>query len=138
MVLPLVAFPFASESQVPTLRSTPSWQAQATSHAGCRSARNQVVGASPAVVIRPRFWTSSITFRHFISGPLQSSSCLSPDLVVPGLFLLSSRPCLLDKAAEGGFRACSCKPAPRGRPSSVEQLRTSSAFSAVCRARGTL
>ena len=26
------------------------------------------------------------------------------------------------------FGACSCKPTPRGRPSSVEQLRTSSAF----------
>jgi len=42
VVLPLVAFPFASESQVPTFRSTASWQAQATSHAGRRSARKQV------------------------------------------------------------------------------------------------
>src|SRR5262249_49622963 len=42
VVLPLVAFPLASESQVPTFRSTASWQAQATSRAGCRSARKQV------------------------------------------------------------------------------------------------
>jgi len=42
VVLPLVASPFASQSQVPTFRLTASWQAQATSHAGCHSARNQV------------------------------------------------------------------------------------------------
>src|SRR5215510_12801481 len=42
VVLPLVASPFASESQVPTFRLTASWQAQATSHAGCRSARKQI------------------------------------------------------------------------------------------------
>ena len=42
VVLPLVASPFSIEVQVPTFRSTASWQAQATSHAGCRSARKQV------------------------------------------------------------------------------------------------
>jgi hypothetical protein len=42
VVRPLVASPLTSESQVPTFRSTASWQAQATSHAGCRSARKQV------------------------------------------------------------------------------------------------
>src|SRR5262249_28888177 len=35
--------------------------------------------------------------------PLRSSSCLPPDPVIPGLFLPRSRPCLLDKAAEGGL-----------------------------------
>jgi len=40
--LPLAASPLASESQVPTFHSTASWQAQATSHAGRRSARKQV------------------------------------------------------------------------------------------------
>jgi hypothetical protein len=39
---PLVASPLTSEAQVPTFHSTASWQAQATSHAGCRSARKQV------------------------------------------------------------------------------------------------
>src|SRR5499426_938752 len=39
--LPLAASPLASESQVPTFHSTASWQAQATSHAGRRSARKQ-------------------------------------------------------------------------------------------------
>src|SRR5215471_20338862 len=42
VVLPLVASPFSIEVQVPTFRLTASWQAQATSHAGCRSARKQV------------------------------------------------------------------------------------------------
>jgi hypothetical protein len=39
---PLVASPLASRSQVPMFRLTASWQAQATSHAGCHSARKQV------------------------------------------------------------------------------------------------
>ena len=56
VVLPLVASPLASESQVPTFRLTASWQAQATSHAGCRSARKQVSSElDPAVTITPRF-----------------------------------------------------------------------------------
>ncbi len=41
VVLPLVASPLASESQVPTFRLTASWQAQATSHAGRHSAVNR-------------------------------------------------------------------------------------------------
>jgi hypothetical protein len=40
--LPLAASPLASDSQVPTFRSTASWQAQATSRAGCHSTRKQV------------------------------------------------------------------------------------------------
>ena len=39
---PLVASSLASRSQVPMFRLTASWQAQATSHAGCHSARKQV------------------------------------------------------------------------------------------------
>src|SRR5262249_27521900 len=36
------------------------------------------------------------------------------------------------------FGACSCKPTPRGLPSSVKQLRTSLAFNGCVCARGTL
>ena len=53
--------------------------------------------------LRFRFDTSPVV-------PLRSSSCLSPDPVIPGLFLPRSRPCLLDKAAEGGL-----EPAPASR-----------------------
>src|SRR5262245_22167593 len=51
--------------------------------------------------------------------PLQSSSCLSPDPVTPGLFLPRSRPCLLDKAAEGGLEPA---PASRFRGADPHQL----------------
>ena len=43
VVLPLVASPLASESQVPTFRFTASRQAQAHLYAGCRSARKQIL-----------------------------------------------------------------------------------------------
>src|SRR5262249_41724334 len=71
-------------------------------------------------VTRPRFWTSS-KFRFDTSSvvPLQSSSCLSPDPVTPGLFLPRSRPCLLDKAAEGGLEPA---PASRFRGADPHQL----------------
>jgi len=51
--------------------------------------------------------------------PLRSSSCLSPDPVIPGLFLPRSRPCLLDKAAEGGLEPA---PASRFRGADPHQL----------------
>src|SRR5262249_23076298 len=59
-----------------------------------------------------RFDTSTVV-------PLRSSSCLSPDPVIPGLFLPRSRPCLLDKAAEGGLEPA---PASRFRGADPHQL----------------
>src|SRR5262250_160527 len=40
--LPTCGFSVSIKVQVPTFHLTASWQAQATSHAGCRSARKQV------------------------------------------------------------------------------------------------
>src|ERR1035438_4345453 len=65
-----------------------------------------------------------IGFDTSIVVSLQSSSCLTPGPVSPGLFLPRSRPWLLSTAAERWFGARSCKPVPRGPPSSVKQLRT--------------
>src|SRR5450631_3390328 len=42
---------------------------------------------------------------------------------MPGLFLPRSRPWLWATAAERWFGTCSCKPIPRGLPSSDKQLR---------------
>src|ERR1039457_4266769 len=42
---------------------------------------------------------------------------------MPGLFLPRSRPWLWATAAERWFGTCSCKPVPRGLPSSDKQLR---------------
>ena len=64
----------------------------------------------PAVTTPPRFRHRSYAFDASIVVSLQSSSCLSPDLVLPGLFLLRSRPWLLTTAAEGGL-----EPAPASR-----------------------
>src|SRR5215471_9503592 len=87
-----------------------------------------IVGVDPVVTTSYGFGHRLYTFDTSAVVPLRSSSCRSPDPVNPSLFLPRSRPWLLAKAAEGGFGACSCKPTPRGRPSSVKQLRTSSAF----------
>src|SRR4030095_15144533 len=58
-----------------------------------------------------RFWTSSkVRFDTSTVVPLRSSSCRSPDPVIPGLFLPRSRPCLLDKAAEGGLEPAPASP----------------------------
>ena len=112
MVRPLVASPLTSESQVPTFHSTASWQAQATSHAGRRSARKQVSSELIPQQLHGRGFGRRLRFRFDTSTvvPLRSSSCLSPDPVIPGLFLPRSRPCLLNKAAEGGL-----EPAPASR-----------------------
>jgi len=67
----------------------------------CRGASLDLAVAAPR--LRFRFDTSIVV-------SLRSSSCLSPDRVIPGVFLPRSRPCLLDKAAEGGL-----EPAPPSR-----------------------
>src|SRR5580658_4610185 len=53
--------------------------------------------------------------------PLRSSSCQSPDLVLPRPFPLCSRPGLLTKAAEGGL-----EPAPASRFRGADPHRSSS------------
>src|SRR5262249_15162399 len=109
--LPLVASPLASKSQVPTFRLTASWQAQATSRAGRHSARKQVSSELlPQQLPLRGFGHRLNTFDTSSVIPTRSSSCLSPDLVNPSLFLPRSRPWLLPTAAEGGL-----EPAPASR-----------------------
>src|SRR5260370_21428943 len=56
--------------------------------------------------------------------PLRSSSCQSPDLVLSRPFpsVLTTR--AFDPSRRRWFGTCSCKPVPRGLPSSVKQLHT--------------
>src|SRR6516164_11675748 len=97
--------------QGPTFRLTASWQAQATSRAGCRSARRQVSSELlPQQLPLRGFGHRLDTFDTSSVIPLRSSSCRSPDPVNPSLFLPRSRPWLLAKAAEGGL-----EPAPASR-----------------------
>src|ERR1035437_4632341 len=73
----------------------------------------------------------SLRFRHrpyaFDTSsvvPLRSSSCQSPDLVLPRPFpsVLTTR--AFDHSRRRWFGTCSCQPVPRGRPSSIKQLHT--------------
>src|SRR5262249_40621813 len=59
----------------------------------------------PAVTTSCGFGHRLNTFDTSTVVPLRSSSCLSPDLVIPSLFLPRSRPWLLAKAAEGGLES---------------------------------
>src|ERR1019366_6431306 len=55
---------------------------------------------------------------------LRSSSCQSPDLVLPRPFpsVLTTR--AFDHSRRRWFGTCSCQPVPRGQPSSIKQLHT--------------
>ena len=67
--------------------------------------------------------------------PLRSSSCRSPDLVFAKPFPSAFTTIAFGYSRRRWFETCSCKPVPRGLPSSVKQLRTTQHFS--FRARGT-
>src|SRR5947199_10826016 len=56
--------------------------------------------------------------------PLRSSSCQSPDLFLPRPFPSVLTTMAFDHSRRRWFGTCSCKPVPRGLPSSVKQLRT--------------
>src|SRR5881409_2304852 len=60
--------------------------------------------------------------------PLRSSSCQSPDLVLPRSFpsVLTTR--AFDQSRRRWFGTCPCQPVPRGLPSSIKQLHTSRPF----------
>src|ERR1700694_4695167 len=77
----------------------------------------------------------SLRFRHrpyaFDTSsvvPLRSSFCQSPDPVLPGPFPSVLTTLAFDQSRRRWFETCSCKPVPRGRPSSVKQLHTLGPF----------
>jgi hypothetical protein len=55
---------------------------------------------------------------------LQSSSCLIPDLITAKPFPSALTTMAFDHSRRRWFETRSCKPVPRGLPSSVKQLRT--------------
>src|SRR5580698_5388828 len=57
--------------------------------------------------------------------PLRSSSCQSPDLVLPRPFPSVLTTMAFDHSRRRWFGTCSCKPVPEGHPPSVRQLHTS-------------
>jgi hypothetical protein len=127
-----VASPFSIEVQVPTFRSTASRQAQATSRAGRHSARKQVSSELlPQQLTLRGFGHRLNTFDTSSVIPLRSSSCLSPDPVISEPFPSAFTTVAFGQSRRRWFGVCSCKPTPRGLPSSVKQLRTSSALTAA-------
>src|SRR5664279_4751526 len=73
----------------------------------------------------------SLRFRHrpyaFDTSsvvPLQSSSCQTPDLVLPRPFPSMLTTTAFDHSRRRWFGTRSCQPVPRGRPSSIKQLHT--------------
>src|SRR6516225_10330125 len=56
--------------------------------------------------------------------PLRSSSCQSPDLVLPRPFPSALTTMAFDHSRRRWFGTCSCQPVPRGHPSSIKQLHT--------------
>src|SRR5216683_412331 len=73
----------------------------------------------------------SLRFRHrpyaFDTSsvvPLRSSSCQSPDLVLPRPFPSVLTTMAFDHSRRRWFGTCSCQPVPRVRPSSIKQLHT--------------
>src|ERR1035438_7771269 len=56
--------------------------------------------------------------------PLRSSSCQSPDLVLSRPFPSVLTTMAFDHSRRRWFGTCSCKPVPRGLPSSIKQLHT--------------
>src|SRR3954471_1452063 len=57
--------------------------------------------------------------------PLRSSSCQTPDLVLPRPFPSALTTTGFARSCQRWFGTCSCKPVPRGLPSSIKQLHTS-------------
>ena len=100
-----------------------------TSRAGCRSARRQVSSELlPQQLPLRGFGHRLITFDTSAVVPLRSSSCPSPDPVTSEPFPSAFTTVAFARSRRRWFGTCSCKPVPRGLPSSVKQLRTSSAF----------
>src|SRR5580698_8661562 len=56
--------------------------------------------------------------------PLRSSSCQSPDLVLPRPFPSVLTTMAFGHSRRSWFGTCSCQPVPRGLPSSIKQLHT--------------
>ncbi len=118
-------FSVSIEVQVPTFHRTASWQAQATSHAGGHSAPKQVSSELVPQSFPPRGFGHHLTiFDNSIVVPLRSSSCQSPDPIIAGPFPYVLTTMAFDHSRQRWFETNSCKPVPRGPPSSAKQLRT--------------
>src|SRR5208282_6483595 len=78
---------------------------------------------------RPEGAESSLT--ENVTSPFQAEPA-QPDLVVARPFPSAFTTIAFDYSRRRWFETCSCKPVPRGLPSSVKQLRTTQRFLLSC------
>src|SRR5215467_6298550 len=83
-----------------------------------------IAEACPALTTPPRFRHRPYAFDMSSVVPLRSSSCQSPDLVLPRPFPSVLTTMAFDHSRRRWFGTCSCQPVPRGLPSSIKQLHT--------------
>ena len=120
MVLPLVASPFASETQVPTFHSIASGKLRPPPCRMPLRSVNRHRRNSSRDNDAPRFRHRPYAFDTSSVVSLQSSSCQSPDLVLPRPFPSALTTMAFDHSRQWWFGTCSCQPVPRGRPSSIQ------------------
>ena len=116
--------PLASGRQVPTFR-TKAWIKFMPSL--CRTPPRQSTGslwAYPAGLQVPAVLTPSQIFRHLINGSLVLISLIRTGHSLCHALPLTLTTTALYRCSLRWFEACSCKPTPRGPPSSSVQLRT--------------
>ena len=113
----LSRFSLPMREQIPTFRTPARTEVMPSLRRMPRGQSARSRRADPRGHVQTLVLTSSI-----ISFDACSTVCFrsSP---LPAPSPCRSRPGLLDQAAQGGFEVGSCKPTPRGRPSSGVQLR---------------
>ncbi len=117
MVLATCGFSVSIEVKVPTFHRTASWQAQATSHAGCHSARKQVSSELVPQQFTLRGFGLHLTILDTSTVvPFRSSSCQSPDPILAGPFPYALTTMAFDHSRQRRFEINSCKPVSRGLP----------------------
>src|ERR1700728_3376670 len=85
---------------------------------------NRLRRSSSPLTTPPRFRHLPYAFDMSSVVPLRSSSCQSPDLVLPRPFPSVLTTMAFDHSRRRWFGTCSCQPVPRGPPSSIKQLHT--------------
>jgi len=123
-----LSFSVGIGAEVPTFRSTAVRQTQATLMPDATPPVNRFRRGCSRSNDSLRFWHRPYAFDTSSVVPLRSSFCQSPDLVLSRPFPSTLTTMAFDHGRWRWFGTCSCKPVPRGLPSSVEQLHPLSPF----------
>ncbi len=120
---PLRAFPLHRNDRFPRSLQKPESSSRRL-YAGCRLDSKQVSSRLvPGQRLKPGFDNISPCFDTSSAVRLRSSPCFTPDRSCPA-FSLTLTTSALYQSSLRWFKACSCKPALRGPPSSFVKLHT--------------